>query len=158
MTTSLSRGISTETFFRLCSRAPVTRITSDITRPLYAHLCLPVTTRGILKVVQRIKTTWKRLPDKPRRILTFILGALLIVTAGLIGWVPGPGGTIIFLLGIAVLATEFSWAERVRDFILKLLKDIAVLIRRYPLWSLLLLSAGFLIALYVAYLFYTYII
>jgi len=108
--------------------------------------------------VQRIKTTWKRLPDKPRRILTFILGALLIVTAGLIGWVPGPGGTIIFLLGIAVLATEFSWAERVRDFILKLLKDIAVLIRRYPLWSLLLLSAGFLIALYVAYLFYTYII
>ena len=36
ITTSLSRGISTLISFRLCSRAPVTRITSDIVDLLYA--------------------------------------------------------------------------------------------------------------------------
>lgn len=108
-----------------------------------------------MSVKQRFKFAWQRLPNKLRRGLTLVLGVLLIVTAGLVGWIPGPGGTVIFLLGIAVLATEFTWAERVRDFIIKLLKDIAALIRRYPLWSLLMLSVGVLVGAYLVYFFYT---
>lgn len=29
-----------------------------------------------------------------------------------IGWLPGPGGIPLFLVGLAVLATEFVWAAR----------------------------------------------
>jgi len=108
--------------------------------------------------VQRLKIAWKRIPNKLRRSLTLILGVLLIIPRGLVGWLPGPGGTIIFLLGIAVLATEFTWAERFRDFILKLLKDLAALIRRHPFSSLAVLVIGFLIAVYSMYFFYTRIL
>lgn len=82
--------------------------------------------------MQRVKNTWKRLPDKPRRVATFIIGTLLIITSGLIGWIPGPGGMVPFLLGIALLATEFTWAERVRDYILDALKQSTAYVRNKP--------------------------
>lgn len=82
--------------------------------------------------MQRIKMTWKKLPDSPRRILTFILGVMLIITAGILGPLPGPGGMILFLLGIAVLATEFTWAERLRDYLLDLMRHIVAYIRKHP--------------------------
>jgi hypothetical protein len=105
-----------------------------------------------------MKRTWKQLPDKPRRILTLIFGMLLVISAPLIGWIPGPGGTIVFLLGIAVLATEFEWAERLRDWILVQLRIAGKYISTHRLISTIIgsmLIAGLAVLTYYSY---TYII
>lgn len=43
------------------------------------------------------------------------LGALFIVLAALTGWLPGPGGIPLALVGLAILASEFHWASRILD-------------------------------------------
>jgi hypothetical protein len=37
----------------------------------------------------------------------------LMVAAPLIGWLPGPGGLILFPLGLAILLKHSLWAKRV---------------------------------------------
>lgn len=108
--------------------------------------------------MERVKKAWKRLPDKPRRILTLILGLLLILTSALIGWLPGPGGMVPFLLGIAVLATEFSWAERFRDWILVQIKRFGELYHKRPFATTAVLLAGIVVVWLCAYAFYTHIL
>ncbi|MDA8439624.1 MAG: PGPGW domain-containing protein [Propionibacterium sp.] len=44
------------------------------------------------------------------------LGLLLMVAAALTGWLPGPGGIPLFLLGLAVWSSEFAWAKRLMDW------------------------------------------
>lgn len=104
--------------------------------------------------MQRMKRAWKHLPNRPRRALTFILGMLLVIASPIFGAIPGPGGMILFLLGIAILATEFTWAERVRDLILSFLSSISLYIRRHPRFSSLLIFAGLLLTSAVIYIFY----
>jgi len=53
-----------------------------------------------------------------RKPVVLIIGLLFVIAAGLTGWLPGPGGIPLFLIGIAILATEFVWAEKARDWIL----------------------------------------
>lgn len=107
--------------------------------------------------MQRVKLAWKGLPDKPRRILTFIVGVFLILTSALIGWIPGPGGMIPFLLGIAILATEFAWAERFRDWVLDSLKRTGRFIKRRPVVSTIFFVSVFSALAVSAYAFYTQI-
>jgi uncharacterized protein (TIGR02611 family) len=47
------------------------------------------------------------------RIAVGIVGGLLLILAPLTGWLPGPGGIPLFIAGLAVLASEFEWAQRV---------------------------------------------
>jgi hypothetical protein len=101
--------------------------------------------------MERIKLAWKRVPDKPRRIVTFILGVLLILLSALIGWIPGPGGMIPFLLGIAVLATEFTWAERLRDRLLEMVRQTCEMIKRRPFFSIVVILLVFSIFGYFVY-------
>ena len=108
--------------------------------------------------MQRMKMAWKRLPNSPRRILTFILGMLLVITAPLFGAIPGPGGMILFLLGIAILATEFTWAERMRDLILRLLAHAGHYVRIHPRFSIFLTIVALIAATTSLYVFYTYIL
>ena len=81
---------------------------------------------------EHIKHTWKRVPSKVRKLFVLITGLIFIIAAGATGWLPGPGGIPLFLIGIAILATEFIWAERIRDFVLKIVKIIGAWIRRHP--------------------------
>src|SRR3954452_3308903 len=50
-----------------------------------------------------------------------VFGGLLIIAAPLTGWLPGPGGIPLFIAGLAVLASEFEWGQRllyrVRDWV-----------------------------------------
>lgn len=61
---------------------------------------------------------WKSLPDVVRRSIVFAGGMLLVTVAPFIGALPGPGGIAVFLAGIAVLASEFDWAENLKEVIL----------------------------------------
>jgi len=46
-----------------------------------------------------------------RRAIVTIIGLCLIVIAFLIGWIPGPWSIPLVIAGLAVLATEYDWAE-----------------------------------------------
>lgn len=58
-----------------------------------------------------------------RKPLVFIVGAA-VIGAGLFMLIfPGPGWAAIFV-GFAILATEFAFAERIRDWMLKELRKL----------------------------------
>ncbi|MEJ5868820.1 PGPGW domain-containing protein [Pseudokineococcus sp. 5B2Z-1] len=91
---------------------------------------------------------WRaRLRRRPRvyrvyRVGVAVVGGLLLVAWALLSWLPGPGGIPLFLLALAVLSTEFSWARR-------LLVRARVAAHRFaewsaalPLWTRLLGSAA----------------
>lgn len=89
--------------------------------------------------MESLKKRWKRTPRHIRRPIILVIGSLLVLLSGAIGWLPGPGGIPLFLLGIAILASEFAWAERVRDGILGYIHAFGNLMRRRPLvaWSII---------------------
>ena len=51
-------------------------------------------------------------PTGPRRLALLGLGWLLIVTAPITSPLPGPGATIMFLAGVAILLRNSAWAKR----------------------------------------------
>ncbi len=58
--------------------------------------------------MRRIARFWKI-------IILDTLGVLLMVTALAIGWLPGPGGIPLFLVGLGLLAINHDWAKRYID-------------------------------------------
>lgn len=52
---------------------------------------------------------------KTKAILVDILGFTLILVAIPIGWLPGPGGIPLIILGLSLLATNHEWAERIMN-------------------------------------------
>ena len=46
------------------------------------------------------------------RVVVGALGLLLVLLGLATGWLPGPGGIPLVLLGLAVWASEFVWAHR----------------------------------------------
>ena len=70
-----------------------------------------------------LKNKWYSIPAAIRKPLVFMVG-FAVVAAGIIMLViPGPGWAAIFL-GFAILATEFAFAEHVRDWLVNLLKQL----------------------------------
>jgi uncharacterized protein (TIGR02611 family) len=61
---------------------------------------------------------WRRkIRADPRKAMIYrigigFVGGLLLILAPLTGWLPGPGGIPLFIAGLAVLASEFEWAQR----------------------------------------------
>jgi hypothetical protein len=67
----------------------------------------------------RLYRWWKAKHHLIRKPVVFILGIILVMVAPIIGSVPGPGGIVIFLLGITILGSEFGWAHTLKSFFLK---------------------------------------
>lgn len=79
--------------------------------------------------MEHLKRRWKKTPTAIRKPLVFIFG-FAIVGAGIFMLVfPGPGWAAIFV-GFAILATEFAFAERVRDWLIKELKLVVTKLKR----------------------------
>lgn len=73
--------------------------------------------------MEKLKKGWYKVPKAIRKPLVFIVG-FAVVAVGLIMLVlPGPGWLAIFL-GFAILATEFAFAERVRDWLVQFVKNL----------------------------------
>lgn len=69
------------------------------------------------------KRHWHNVPHPARKILVFVVG-WSVVTAGIAMLaLPGPGWASIFL-GFAILATEYTSARHVRDWLVGRLKAI----------------------------------
>jgi uncharacterized protein (TIGR02611 family) len=84
---------------------------------------------------------WFRLPSKIRKPFVLLVGLAFVISAGLIGWIPGPGGIPLFLIGVAILATEFSWAERLKRFTLHNIHRASAWLRTRPVLRRLTIGA-----------------
>ncbi len=51
------------------------------------------------------------MPEKWRLCL-FVLGVVLIVASPVVGVIPGPGGIIVFALGLALALKNSLWAKK----------------------------------------------
>jgi uncharacterized protein (TIGR02611 family) len=89
--------------------------------------------------MESLKKRWQRVPSSIRRPVVLIVGSLFIIAAALTGWLPGPGGIPLFLIGVAILATEFEKAERFRDWILKYIHAFGHWYRKHRVIGTLLL-------------------
>lgn len=74
-----------------------------------------------------------------------------MLASGLIGWLPGPGGIPVFLLGIAILASEFAWADRLKQWVLQLVRDSSAELKKHPWQGALGLGIGLAISCTITY-------
>lgn len=74
-------------------------------------------------MLQWLKSTWKRIPDPVRKFCVFVLGWLVVLAGVAMLALPGPGWAAIFL-GFAILATEFTTARDIRDWMVTKLKAV----------------------------------
>lgn len=107
--------------------------------------------------MERFKRGWFRVPRGVRRPIVIVVGFLFVVSAGLTGWLPGPGGIPLFLVGVAILATEFEWAERLKNFVLKIIKWFSRQFRAHPIAGSLFIICCATIAFGIGYASYTFL-
>ena len=103
--------------------------------------------------METLKRKWKSTPVTVRKPIVLAVGSLFILAAAATGWLPGPGGIPLFLVGIAILATEFVWAEKVRDRILVWVHAFGRWYRRNRVFGTILLATLALAAIGSFYLF-----
>lgn len=72
---------------------------------IYAHRKIFYVLQGIMRDMKRVVQFWKI-------ILLDTLGLAFMVAAILTGWLPGPGGIPLFILGLSLLAVNHAWAKR----------------------------------------------
>lgn len=89
-----------------------------------------------MKVRDKLYNWWKRQPKTVRKPFVFVLGVVFIMCAPLVGWIPGPGGIVVFLAGIAILASEFDWAEALKAFFVETVpREVKRRWRPTPKWE-----------------------
>jgi uncharacterized protein (TIGR02611 family) len=74
--------------------------------------------------MERFTQRWQRTPTPIRKPLVAITGLLIIVAGIAMLVLPGPGWLTIFV-GLAVLATEFALAKRLKDAAERRAKSVA---------------------------------
>jgi len=80
--------------------------------------------------MDNFKRRWKNIPQPIRKPLVFMVGFAVVVAGVAMLVLPGPGWAAIFL-GFAILATEFAFAEKVRDQLTRWLKHLVALAKRH---------------------------
>lgn len=78
-----------------------------------------------------------------RRLAVAVMGSLVVVVGLVLVPLPGPGWAIVFA-GVALLGTEFSWAERLLRVLRHRLAPAAAVLQRLPraLRSVVLMTAA----------------
>jgi len=61
-------------------------------------------------VIDRLRRWLAPLPAPLRRILVLLIGSTILMAGVLMLVLPGPG-ILVIIIGLAILATEFVWAE-----------------------------------------------
>ncbi|MGQ0558092.1 MAG: hypothetical protein ACT4OE_00645 [Sphingosinicella sp.] len=60
-----------------------------------------------------LREQWLQLGELPLvRHILFLLGVLLIIVSPLVGAIPGPGGIIVFGVGLGLVLKYSGWAKR----------------------------------------------
>lgn len=101
--------------------------------------------------MSRLSAAWQAIPPQIRKPIVFVVGLFFVLAAAATGWLPGPGGIPLFLIGIAILATEYAWAARVRDGVLSRLETVGSWIGRHSQIGSFLLALGICTGISIAY-------
>lgn len=101
--------------------------------------------------MDQIRKQWKLVPEFIRKPVVLLLGLFFFIAAALTGWIPGPGGIPLFLIGVAILATEFKWAKKLQDIVLNIVYAVGRWYRRNRQLGMVILT---LIALFGAIMLY----
>ncbi|GAA2804120.1 PGPGW domain-containing protein [Kribbella solani] len=86
------------------------------------------------------KWEWRRrIRENPRKLALYrigvgVVGGLLLIAAPLTGWLPGPGGIPLFIAGLAVLSSEFEWAQRLLYRVKGWVKTLTTWTGKQPAW------------------------
>lgn len=91
--------------------------------------------------MNELKRGWKAVPSSIRKPIVLVTGSFFIVASALLGWLPGPGGIPLFLIGIAILSTEYTWARKLRDTVLGYIHAFGIWYRRHRVLGTLLIIA-----------------
>ena len=59
---------------------------------------------------RKISNVWRQLPHPLRWVVVATVGTTLVLLGIVFVFIPGPGLPLI-VLGVAILATEFAWAQ-----------------------------------------------
>jgi uncharacterized protein (TIGR02611 family) len=81
--------------------------------------------------MESLKKRWYAVPTTIRKPIVLVVGLLIVIASPFTGVLPGPGGIPVFLVGVAILATEFEWARRLRDWVLIWVKRLGNWWRRH---------------------------
>jgi uncharacterized protein (TIGR02611 family) len=90
--------------------------------------------------METLKRQWFRIPTAIRKPLVLVIGMLFIIISPFTGVLPGPGGIPVFLIGVAILSTEFEWAQRLRDWTLVQVRRAAEAWKRHKVLGTLLIA------------------
>ncbi|GAA1850271.1 PGPGW domain-containing protein [Microlunatus capsulatus] len=105
---------------------------------------VPHGSHHILRDSPEDRWRWRaRIRQSPHQLRVYrfgvgIVGTLLVVLGFVTGPLPGPGGIPLVLLGLAVMASEFVWAER-------LMAVFKAQLHRFRSWSRARQTAAFLV-------------
>ena len=80
--------------------------------------------------MEKAKRAWKRTPASIRKPLVSVLGALIIVTGIILMPLPGPG-MVIVVIGVSVLASEFSWAKNAYEHIMRIARRLLKMLKQF---------------------------
>jgi len=89
--------------------------------------------------MESFKRRWRNIPTGIRKPLVLCVGLLVVIISPFTGVLPGPGGIPVFLIGIAILSTEYEWARRIRDPIVRFVEYLADLWRKHKIIGTLLI-------------------
>lgn len=65
----------------------------------------------VMILKDRLPRWFSSLPTWVRRLMVFVIGSMVLIAGLLMLVLPGPG-ILVIIVGLAILATEFVWAER----------------------------------------------
>src|SRR5207253_4901712 len=64
----------------------------------------------VMILKDRVPRWFSSLPSWVRRLIVFVIGSTILIAGLLLLVLPGPG-ILVIIVGLAILATEFAWAE-----------------------------------------------
>jgi len=79
---------------------------SDSRQDFYAEFRMEV-----MIMRDRFRRWFSALPSSVRRLIVFLIGSTVLLAGVLMLVLPGPG-IVVIIGGLAILATEFAWANR----------------------------------------------
>lgn len=90
-------------------------------------------------IMEKLKKHWLSIPATIRKPIILVIGMAFVIISPFTGVLPGPGGIPIFLIGVAILSTEFEWAQRLRDWSLHKVQMLGQLWRRHKIIGTILI-------------------
>ncbi len=92
----------------------------------------------------RLLRRWRNVPTAVRKTVVLAVGATLLAIGGVLVILPGPFTLPFIFAALAVLASEFIWAERIFMRGQQITGHVVGRVRQVPVW--IIICVGLLIA------------